>query len=88
VRAVSDPTGVAGRSLVAGLEAPLRVRAAAGVDVSELLERIQANPGLAFDQTRPGLVPAVSEGPIDAVRVVDFAIREAGKAAADLLRMG
>ena len=68
-------------------EAPLRVRAsAAGVDANALLDALQKKSKHAFDQTAAKLVP-LAKGPLDAARVVQAAIREAGRTACDLLRM-
>ncbi|MBN9122273.1 MAG: hypothetical protein J0I06_24555 [Planctomycetes bacterium] len=79
-------TGLAALAVSAGLEVPLRVRAeAAGLDAGAILAAVRNTPDVAFDQTKPGLVP-VAKGPLDAARIVQGAIREAGRAACDLLR--
>ena len=81
-------TELAVRAVNAGLEAPLRVRAeAAGskAKANAILAAVRNKPDSAFEQTKPGLVP-VADGPLDAARVVREAIREAGRAACDLLR--
>lgn len=75
-------------ALAAGLEAPFRVRAvAAAVNADDLLSAVRIDQSLAFDQTTPGLVPSDETGPLDAVRIVQAAIREAGNTAADLLQL-
>ncbi len=80
-------SGFAARAVIVGLETPLRVRAlAAGADANALLGALQNHPERAFDQIAGKLVPP-TEGPVDAARVVQAAIREAGRTACDLLRM-
>ena len=80
-------SGLAARAVIVGCEAPLRVRAiAAGANAEALLAELRNQPERVFDQTASGLVSA-TEGPIDAARIVQAAIGEAGRTACDLLRM-
>ena len=78
-------TGLSALAVVAGLEAPLRARAVT-TNPEELLAALHQAPEQAFDQTLPGLVPTAA-GPLDAARIVQGVIREAGRAACDLLRL-
>ncbi|AMV29217.1 chaperonin GroEL [Gemmata sp. SH-PL17] len=80
-------SGLAARAVVAGCEAPLRTRGdVVRADTVALLTALRHQPEQAFDQTVPGLVRA-TDGPIDAARIVQAAIGEAGRTACDLLRM-
>jgi hypothetical protein len=63
---------------------PLRTRTG-DVDGQKMLSAIQTNMEQAFDQAAQRLVP-LSDGAIDALRVVQGAIRESGQTARDLLR--
>jgi len=85
--ASDDPfTERAAFAMGGGLELPLRARAeAAGAKAPAILAAIRSKPDVTFDQSKSGLVP-VAQGPLDAARVVQGAIREAGPAASDLLR--
>jgi len=78
---------LAARAVLIGLETPFRLRAAhAGLNPDTLLVALRNDPTQAFDQTERKLVP-FAYGPVDAARVVQRAIREAGRTACDLLRM-
>lgn len=75
-------TGLAATAVCAALEAPLRVRADTHFD--GVRAALELEPQQALHNER-WLVP-VDDGPIDPTRIVQGAIREAGRAAADLLR--
>jgi hypothetical protein len=83
----NDLTGLAEQAVGRGLEVPLRVRAkAVGLDADAIVARARNRSNVAFDQSKPGLV-SDANGPLDPLRVVRGAIREAGRAACDLLRL-
>ena len=79
-------TGLAARAVGAGLRLPLRVRTeAAGLNANTILATVRGKSDVTFEQSKPGLIPGAN-GPLDAARIVQGAIREAGRAACDLLQ--